>query len=228
MPEYGQAFALWREAACQSDTDTWHAYTCHPFVKGLQEGTLPPEAYLRYLKQDYLFLLHFSRAWALAVVKSETLDEMKFASATVDALVNLEMQHHVDICAGYGIEEQTLLETEESAATIAYTRYVLDAGLSGDLLDLLAALAPCIFGYGEIGRRLGKGLSTENPYAEWIETYAGTAYQKVCHEVGHLIDEALIRRVGRDFSPSPRWERLTHRFVTASKLEVDFWGMALQ
>ncbi len=228
MPDYGQAFVLWRKAACHSQTNGWHAYTRHRFVEELKEGTLPREAYLRYLKQDYLFLLHFSRAWALAVVKSETLDEMKFASATVDALVNLEMQHHVDICAGYGIEEQTLLETEETSATIAYTRYVLDAGLSGDLADLLAALAPCIFGYGEIGRRLSKECTAGNPYAEWIETYASEAYQQVCRDVGVLIDEVLARRIGTDFQVSPRWQRLTGRFETATQLEVDFWSMALR
>jgi len=226
--DYGQAFSLWRAAACQGETDHWHAYTRHPFVLGLQDGSLPQSSYLRYLKQDYLFLLHFSRAWALAVVKSERLQEMKLASATVDALVNLEMQHHVEICARHGITEQMLCDTLEAPANLAYTRYVLDAGLSGDLADLLAALAPCIFGYGEIGKILKKELSADNPYAEWIKTYAGAAYQQVCSEVGQLIDDVLAHRIGTDFQASPRWERLTAHFVTATKLEADFWSMSLQ
>ncbi len=228
MPNYGQAFMLWRKAACHSQTDSWHAYTRHRFVEELKKGTLPHEAYLRYLVQDYVFLLHFSRAWALAVVKSEILSEMKLASATVDALVNLEMQHHVEICARYGIEEESLFGATEAPATLAYTRYVLDAGLSGDLADLLAALAPCIFGYGEIGSRLAKECAADNPYAEWIETYASEAYQQVCRDVGVLIDEVLARRIGADFQISPRWQRLTGRFETATQLEADFWSMALR
>jgi len=228
MTHYGKAFSLWRTAACQDETDPWHTYTHHPFVLGLQAGNLPHDAYLHYLRQDYLFLIHFSRAWALAIVKSETPNEMKLASATVNALVNLELQHHVDLCAGYGISEQALFDTIEAPANLAYTRYVLDAGFSGDLTDLLAALSPCIFGYGEIGQRLAESLSAGNPYTEWIETYAGEAYQQVCHDVGTLIDEALIHRMGTDFQSSPRWERLTEHFITASRLETDFWSMSLQ
>jgi len=228
MNSYGRAFSLWCTSATDTSNDAWHAYTNHAFVKRLGDGSLPQEAYIRYLIQDYIFLVHFSRAWALAVVKSETLSEMKLASATVDALVNIEMKHHVDICAGYGIDEQTLFDATEEPENLAYTRFVLDAGLSGDLVDLLAALAPCIFGYGEIGARLAKHASSDNPYAEWIETYASDTYQQVCVEVGELIDAALVRRIGSDFGDSPRWERLTERFVTASRLEAGFWNMALR
>ncbi len=228
MERYGRAFTLWRESAIQTTDDIWHAYTHHSFVKQLDDGSLPREAYLRYLIQDYVFLVHFSRAWALAVVKSETLSEMKLAASTVDALVNIEMQHHVDICAGYGINEQELFDAIEEPENLAYTRYVLDAGLSGDLVDLLAALAPCIFGYGEIGMRLATNLSTDNPYREWIETYASDDYQQVCSEVGELIDTALERRIGTNFTNAPRWESLTERFVTACKLEAGFWSMALK
>lgn len=228
MSSYGRAFALWRESAKQKEGDAWSTYTRHSFVEGLRDGSLPREAYIHYLLQDYVFLLHFSRAWALAVVKSETLSEMKLASATVDSLVNLEMQHHVDICAKHGISEQELFSTIEESENLSYTRYVIDAGLSGDLADLLAALAPCIFGYGEIGKRLSENLSADNPYAEWIKTYASDEYQLVCFEAGQLIDEALERRIGVDFEVSPRWERLTERFVMATRLEAGFWSMSLK
>jgi thiaminase/transcriptional activator TenA len=228
MDSYGRAFSLWRASATEVKKDIWHAYTHHAFVQKLGNGTLPREAYIQYLVQDYVFLVHFSRAWALAVVKSETLSEMKHAAATVDALVNIEMQHHVDICAGYGIDEQALYDAVEEPENLSYTRYVLDAGLSGDLADLLAALAPCIFGYGEIGAKLAKQTTDDNPYAEWIETYASESYQQVCREVGELIDAALERRIGVHFADSPRWERLTERFMTASRLEAGFWSMALK
>ena len=40
------------------------------FVEQLGDGSLPRKSFLHYLVQDYVFLVHFSRAWALAVVKS--------------------------------------------------------------------------------------------------------------------------------------------------------------
>ena len=91
----------------------------------------------------------------------------------------------------------------ERAENLAYTRFVLEAGYSGDLLDLLAALAPCVMGYGEIGARLA-AEATSDTYRDWINTYAGADYQGACKAVGELLDQALTRRIGRGFRrPSP-------------------------
>lgn len=219
---YGATFSQWR-GACPD----WGAYTRHSFVEGLKDGTLPREAFLHYLVQDYVFLIHFSRAWALAVVKSGSLEEMKVAAGTVDALVNHEMALHVSTCAEEGIDEQTLYSAREETANLAYTRYVMDAGLSGDFLDLVAALAPCVMGYGEIGARLALEAAADTPYRRWIDTYAGADYQGVCQTVGAMIDGAAARRLGPDPAASPRWSALQARFDAATRLEVGFWGMGL-
>jgi thiaminase (transcriptional activator TenA) len=220
-PDYGRAFALWREAAAAD----WRRYTRHAFVESLRDGGLPRAAFLHYLAQDYVFLIHFARAWALAVAKAETLDEMRAAAGTVDALVNHEMRLHVETCAAEGLSEAALFATEERPENLAYTRYVLEAGYSGDFLDLMAALAPCVLGYGEIGARLAADGAA--PYRAWIETYGGADYQGVCRDVGRLIDGAAERRLGGGFAASPRWPRLAARFRTATRLEVGFWDMGL-
>ncbi|QDY68330.1 TenA family protein [Qingshengfaniella alkalisoli] len=221
-PDYGRAFALLRDAAGQ----TWADYTHHTFVEGLRDGTLPREAFLRYLVQDYIFLMHFGRAWALGVVKSETPEEMKACAATVDGLINQELQLHVGICAKEGLNEDDLFNTPEHPSNLAYTRYVMDAGQSGDLADLLVCLAPCVMGYGEIGLRLAEKAG-DTPYREWIDTYASEDYQNVCREAGAVLDAALARRIGDDLTAAPRWSRLSHRFTTATRLEIDFWQMGL-
>ena len=218
---YGASFQSWRDAAPE-----WDAYTSHAFVEGLRTGTLPRGAFMHYLVQDYVFLVHFSRAWALGVVKAETLDEMKTCAATVDGLVNHEMQLHVGICAQAGIPEEDLFNATEEPGNMAYTRYVLEAGFSGDFLDLMAALAPCVMGYGEIGARLIADKA-QTPYSDWINTYGGSEYQGVCQNVGGMIDAAVDRRLGPDPQSSPRWAGLQKRFSDATRLEVGFWDMGL-
>ena len=167
QPDYGRAFALWRNSA----PEAWEAYTRHRFVRALGDGSLPRSAFLHYLKQDYVFLVHYSRAWALAVAKSASLAEMKVAATTVDALVHHEMRLHVEVCAAEGITEAQLFEVREAPQNLAYTRYVLDSGYSGGFLDLMAALAPCALGYGEIGLALASEASSD-AYRPWIDTYA--------------------------------------------------------
>lgn len=188
---YGRIFAAWRAEA----GELWHAYTHHAFVEGLKDGTLPRAAYLRYLIQDYIFLIHFSRAWALAVTKAETVEEMRFAARILDGLLNKEIALHVATCAAEGIDEEALFAAPEAVQNIAYTRYVLDAGHSGDFLDLLASLAPCVMGYGEIGKRLAAAPCAP-AYADWADVYAGAEYQQLCHEAGALLDAAALRRLG--------------------------------
>ncbi|MGC1505344.1 MAG: thiaminase II [Sulfitobacter sp.] len=221
---YGSTFALWRAGS----PEPWQDYTNHAFVKGLEDGTLPRAAFLHYLVQDYVFLVHFARAWSLGVVKAETLDEMKVCAGTVDALVNHEMALHVKTCSDAGIDENVLFEAKEEFENIAYTRYVMNAGLQGDFLDLMAALAPCCFGYGEIGKRLAQSAVSETPYQDWIDAYADEGYQRVMMSVGQMMDAAVSRRLGPDPVGSARWPHLQDQFATATRLEVAFWDMGLR
>lgn len=218
-PDYGHAVALWR-----AQTPEWQAYTNHAFVEGQRQGDLPRANFLHYLRQDYVFLIHFARAWVLAAAKADTLVEMQAATGTVHALTHHEMPLHVQICAGEGIDAAALKVIEEAPANLAYTRYVMAAGYSGDFLDLMPALAPCVLGYGEIGVRLaGSG----EPYADWIDTYAGADYQPLCRDVGALIGGALAHQLGPDWAGLPRFACLTQHFATATRPEVGFWRMGL-
>ena len=80
--------------------DAWRRYTRHEFVLRLARGDLPEAAFRRYLVQDYLFLLHFARAWGLAVYKSDTLSEMRRAQSLLAAILDVEIGLHIDYCRG--------------------------------------------------------------------------------------------------------------------------------
>ncbi|MFW8592104.1 thiaminase II [Glaciecola sp. 2405UD65-10] len=224
IPNYGKAFSMLR-AGCETK---WEAYIAHDFVSELGKGALPQASFLHYMVQDYVYLVHYARAWALGVVKAESIEEMRLCAATVDSLINKEFSLHIQTCAAQGIEEKSLYTASEELETIAYTRYVLDAGLQGDFLDLLLALAPCAFGYGEIGIRLKDQVYSGHPYEKWINTYAGEDFQNVCISVGNLLDMAIASRVGDAPHESPRWPKMQARFTKAAELEANFWSMGLR
>ncbi len=208
-----------------TNEDAWSAYVDHEFVKGMQTGQLPKPAFEFYLKQDYLFLIHFARAYSLAAYKSETLEQMKAATATVSALIETEMALHVQYCAEWGISEAEMQAIEEAPENMAYTRYVLEKGLSGDILDLYIALAPCVIGYGEIGQTLAASeqtLKKDNPYLPWIEMYAGEEYQEVRAAAVTQLDTLAQSRF-----TDARFESLSKTFRQATLLEVGFWQMGL-
>ena len=51
----------------------WQSYVDHDFIRQMGAGTLPQAAFRTYLVRDYLFLIQFARAYALATYKSRTL-----------------------------------------------------------------------------------------------------------------------------------------------------------
>lgn len=215
----GRLFARLK-AACAED---WARYIDHPFVKELGAGRLPAAAFRHYLEQDYLFLLQFARAWALAVVKSESLAQMRHAARGLSAILDQELSLHVAFAAEWEVSEAELAAVAEAPATLAYTRYVLATGLAGDLLDLEVALAPCIIGYAEIGAALARRtVLNGHPYRAWIEAYAGEEYQEVARSAAAELDRLWQSRAG-----GGRFERLATIFRDATRLEADFWQMGL-
>ena len=205
--------------------DDWRAYTHHPFVAGMADGSLPEPAFRHYLGQDYLFLIHFARAYALAAYKATDLADIRQAAKGLSAIVDLEMGLHVEFCRGWGLTEADMAALPEADATMAYTRYVLEKGLSGDLLDLHVALAPCIVGYGEIGARLAADPATRrdgNAYAAWIGMYASEDYQSVVAAEIAQLDRLMATRGGPG-----RFDALAVTFRQATRLEAAFWQMGL-
>ncbi|WP_150524543.1 thiaminase II [Roseibium sediminis] len=205
--------------------DAWSAYVSHEFVKQLGEGSLPLASFRHYLIQDYLFLIQFSRAYALAVYKSPTVDDMELSLAGLNGIFS-EMGLHLELCEGWGLSRADITAAPEMTQTMAYTRFVLEAGMAGDLLDLQTALAPCVLGYAEIGATLAEqnaGTLESNPYRRWIEEYSGDGYQSLARDFAAWMD-----KTADVYLTEARYDRLRSTFEKASWLEADFWQMGLE
>jgi thiaminase/transcriptional activator TenA len=201
----------------------WRSYVEHPFTSAMADGTLATAAFRHYLVQDYLFLIEFARAYALAVYKSPSLADMREGAAGLAAILDVEMDLHVKLCGGWGLSRDDLERAPPAAETLAYTRYVLDAGMRGDLLALKVALAPCVIGYAEIAMRLAErpeALTAANPYRVWIGEYAGAPYQEVAANA-----RAHLDRLADRYATPAREAELVAIFQEATRLEADFWEM---
>lgn len=202
----------------------WTDYVNHPFVRQLGAGTLPQACFRRFLTQDYLFLGHFARAYGLAVYKSSMIADIRAATTALAAIVH-EIPLHTTYCKSWGLTEEMMAQEPEAAETMTYTRFVIDVGHSGDILDLTAALLPCVAGYAEIGQIL---LSDENtmlegsPYADWMKNYDSDDYRA---SVRLAIEK--LNEIGRRRGGDARFADLSRIFNTATRLEAAFWQMGL-
>ncbi len=202
--------------------DIWSRYIGHRFVRELGMGDLPKKYFQHYLGQDYLFLIHLARAYALAAYKSETLADIRQAFLGLSAILNVEMDLHVQFCSNWGLSEVDMEGLPESNQTMAYTRFVLEKGVAGDLLDLHVALAPCIIGYAELGRKLAPA-DKSNKYSAWIDMYASEDYQKIATAEIEQLDRLFVLKAGEG-----RFKALSKTFGQATQLEVAFWEMAME
>src|SRR5215831_20527620 len=140
----------------QAAAPIWQKTLAHPFVTDLGNGTLPLENFRFYMCQDYVFLIEYSRLLALATAKAPDLDTMGRFANLLDATLNREMALHRDFAAQCGIAANDLAATRAAPTAYAYTRHLVRVAALGDLPEVVAALLPCQWGYGEIGRLLAQ------------------------------------------------------------------------
>ena len=148
---------------------------------------------------------------------------MREAAAGLSAILDVEMNLHVKLCAGWGLSPSDLEQAPPAVEMLAYTRYVLDTGMRGDLLALKVALAPCVIGYAEIATRLAarpNALAATNPYRVWIAEYAGAPYQEVAAKMS-----AHLEGLADLYATPAREAELIAIFKEATRLEADFWEM---
>lgn len=222
MPWVGRG--LFGRLRAASSTE-WTAYTRHAFVRGLADGSLPAAQFRRFLVQDYQYLLQYARAYGLAIYKSDTLEDMQAAAATVWGLLQDEMSLHLAFCGEWGLDADAIRAEPASMELLAYSGFMLDRAQAGDLLDLLSVLSACLVGYAEVGARLMADPATRrdgNPYFAWIETYSGETYLQLA-QAG--VDR--LNRLGETRGGDGRFDRLLTDFRTAVRLEAAFWSGAM-
>ena len=199
-------------------TGTYGAILAHPFLAGLTDGSLPPDAFAFYVVQDALYLQRYAQA--LAAVASRAPDaagvEM-FARHAADAIA-VERTLHGSLLAALGIDPAAAGAAEPAPTTLAYTSYLL-AATGGSYAEGVGAVLPCYWIYWEVGQELLRRGSPDARYQKWIGTYGGEEFGEVVRQVLAVTD-----RLGPGLSPGER--ALVHRhFRVTSRYEWMFWDM---
>ena len=198
----------------------WTAQLDHPFVKGLADGSLEEERFARWVRQDYLYLKEFARIFAWAAAKAERLESMGWYAAVLDLTLNTEMELHRKYAERFGIGEAELEAEPMWPTTRAYTDFLVRTAADGDMLELLAALLPCAWGYSHIGKTLAAaGVPDDQRYADWIQQYASDEFAEATDWLRAELDR-LVQHAG----PEKR-TRLREIFLLSSRYEWQFWEM---
>lgn len=194
----------------------------HPFVTGIGDGTLDVERFKHFIRQDYLFLVEYSRVLALASARAPSLATMGRFATLLNETLNTEMALHRGYCARFGITEAELEASRAAPTTQAYTDFLVRTAYHGSFAELACALLPCMWGYCEIGLRLAQqGKPTHLPlYAEWIDIYSSAEFQALADWLRGLVDHLADR------ASAEERERMEAAYVASTRYEYAFWDMA--
>ena len=173
--------ALWARNAGLAD-----ACLRSPFVRGLADGSLDPEAFRRYVAQDAFFLRGFFSAYAVAAAR--TADHMDVARRLHGLMQGVldELELHRAYAERLDIDLDRVVP---NSAAQGYTDFLARTAWGADAGEILAAMTPCMRLYAWLGRRLASGDHAGNPYRDWIETYASSDFEGLAAELEALLDD---------------------------------------
>ncbi len=199
----------------------WSAIHGHAFLRELHAGTLATERFTYFILQDYLYLLDFAQVLCLGGAKSPNLATLEVFARHALTAVEVERSFHVSFGKTLGFSQTQLDGTAKGPVTRAYIDHLQAVARGGGLNELVAAVLPCYWIYGETGKRLFKGRPRKPKiYRDWIELYASDEFWRPVREQIHLMDELAAQA-------SPNEKRLmTAHFVLSSRYEYLFWDQA--
>ena len=205
----------------QQATGMWEAQHEHPFVRGIGDGTLSLDKFKFWLRQDYVFLIEYTRLLALAAARSPDLETMTHFATLLKETVETEMNLHRGYAAEFGISCEELDRELPAPATRGYSDFLLRVGAIGDFAELVAALLPCMWAFSEIGQRLAAqpGRSDQR-YAKWIAMYNSRGFADLAQWCRDLLDQLAVGMPEREL------QKPEAAFLTSSRYEWLFWEMA--
>jgi thiaminase (transcriptional activator TenA) len=209
------------EARLASDA-AWRGLLGHPFVHAMARGTLPPERFRFYITQNLIYLPEYTRALAIGVAKTTDDATMQRFVDAVQNIADVEIPTNERLRARIDTFCTRLPgahDAEAAPATVAYASWLLATAYQGQAVDVLTAIMPCAWSYGDIARSRRDEVVEHPVYSDWIAFFASDEYAKVVVGLRAALEAATTQS-----SPAER-SRLIGVFRTACRMEHRFWDM---
>ena len=88
------------ECLLEATKEIWESYNEHPFVKGIEDGTLDKEKFRYYIIQDFLYLEDYAKSFAIGIAKAKSIETTQIFSGYINLLTGSEMNIHHALLPG--------------------------------------------------------------------------------------------------------------------------------
>ena len=203
--------------------DIWTEYYTHPFVKGIEDGTLDREKFRYYIIQDYLYLIEYTKVFGIGIAKAKSAEVTKLFASYVHLLTEGEMDIHRGYMGIFGVTEKELADTPRALDNLSYTSYMLRIAYEEGEAEVLAAILSCAYSYEMIARNIVKNnpASVDHEfYGDWIKGYASDEYSK---ENAVLFE--MLEKLTEHYTDEQK-RHIVDIYVACSRYELAFWDLS--
>lgn len=203
--------------------DIWAQYNEHPFVRGIQDGTLDREKFRYYIIQDYLYLEDYAKSFAIGIAKAKSLETTRLFSGYINALTGGEMDIHRGYMGKFSVTREELAGTPRSLDNLSYTSYMLRVAYEEGEAEILTAILSCAYSYEVIAKKIvadNPAAAEHDFYGEWVQGYASERYA----EENKILLETL-EKLTKDYTEE-QIKHLVDIYVACSRYELAFWDMS--
>ncbi len=215
-----------------------------PFLTGLADGSLDPEAFAFYIAQDTHYISAYQRAMLQLASRAPSMEDMRFwAKSTVGAIAEEKAMHEA-LTSDERIGRFEYAGMAKAVTTHAYGGFLISQAVTAPYAAAAAAQLPCYWIFADAGRRMhelmtaapvrtagGAGAAPpadaepsadaaaggEHPFRSWVNAYADPVFQTL---TGRAI--RIVERACENASKAER-EQAVESFRQATRLEELFW-----
>lgn len=213
--EYANGPFLEHVLSHPSVAPAWEAYTHHPFVAQVADGSLSELAFRTYIEQDHVYLVHYARMCARAAAVAPNMEAMVTQTTSISN-IHAELQRHEERLARRGVNVAAIVPLP---STVAYTLYLDAVAENGDWFDIQMSLAPCLHGYHAAAKwAVQVGVQADGEYAAWVGDYVSTWYLEACVQGAAVLQAAAATALPQQIA------RAIQVFADVCSLEAAFWS----
>lgn len=206
----------------ESTKDIWESYNTHPFVLGIQNGTLDKEKFRYYIIQDFLYLKEYAKTFAIGVAKAKSLETANLFSKYI-AVMNGELNIHNGYMGKFNVTQDEINSIKPSLDNLSYTSYMLRIAYEDGEAEILGAILSCAYSYEVIAKKIvanNPASVNDSFYGDWIKGYASKDYSS-----GNILLLNTLNSL-TEFYTEAQISHLIDIFVACSRYESAFWQMS--
>lgn len=191
-----------------------------PHMQDILHGTMPIERFKFQIRNNYNYLMEFTKCWGVGFSKCNGYEEMKIWYDLLTETMEDEVILNRDFWA-----KKVGVTIEEMEATImapgkrTYTSFELARAWEGDLATQVIAVFPCTILYYFMGIHLLPQctLPEDNMYRFWLEFYTLDKYKEHCERAIALVNKVTENKSPRELA------KLQEIFACGCNYEILQW-----